>query len=203
MRPWTAVKLWAGSTAFIIGGGPSLANQDLSGLRGRRVIGVNDAFKLGPELVDICWFGDCRWHRWNENLLPSFPGLIVSCSPCKCEVPGVLKLKRVDKAGLTANPENVLWNKSSGASAINFALHLGVKRVVLLGFDMKVGEKGHNWHKNHKHTPRPTIYQQLFLPPFQQIAEDAAKLGLEIVNATPGSALEVFPFVSLEEALLM
>lgn len=197
MRPWRTIDLWRGATVFILGGGPSLSKMDLSSLESRRVIGVNDAFKLKSGLVDICWFTDCRWHKWNKDTLPLFKGLIVSGSPCKCVLPGVLKLKRWDKIGLTTDPSQVYWNKSSGASAINLALHLGASKVVLLGFDMKMGSSGHNWHSNHKHVPRSTVYQHLFLPPFEKIAKDAKVLGLEIVNATPGSALDVFPKVNL------
>lgn len=70
----------------------------------------------------------------------------------------------------------------------------------MVGYDMKVDSQGnHNWHSNHKHIPRTNIYQELFINAFDQIAQDAQKLGFEIVNATPGSALTQFPPVRLED----
>lgn len=201
MRSWRAVKLWEGATVYILGGGPSLSQVDTSVLRDKRVIGVNDAFRFGPDIVDICWFGDCRWHKWNEDDLRAFSGLVISCSRCKCDLPWILQLRRADCAGLSMDPSLVYWNKSSGASAINLAALLGATRIVLLGFDMKMEGGKHNWHSFHKHAPRNTIYQNLFLPPFDQIAKDAEKYGIEILNATTGSALDVFPKVVFNDVV--
>lgn len=54
---FTPPKIWRGQTVFIIGGGPSINDTPLHLLHGRRVIGVNNAYLLGP-WVDVCWFGD-------------------------------------------------------------------------------------------------------------------------------------------------
>ena len=54
---WKPPKIWKGGTAYIIGGGPSVNDADLSLIHDRRVIGVNNAYSLGG-WVDVCWFGD-------------------------------------------------------------------------------------------------------------------------------------------------
>lgn len=200
MRPWKTIRLWPDSTVFVIGGGPSLAEMDLSPIWNQRVIGVNDAFKLG-NWVDVCWFSDCRWYEWNKELLKEFSGVIASCTNCSCNHPRVLQVKRLEGSGIVTNPAIVRWNKNSGASAINLAYHLGAKRIVLLGFDMKQKDGQNNWHQNHKHNPRPTIYQNLFLPPFDIIARDAKNLGIEILNATPDTDLKAFPIIQLGDVL--
>lgn len=200
MKTWTASKLWPGQTVFIVGGGPSISEMNLHPLRGHRCIGVNDAFKLLP-FVDVTWFTDCQWYKWNEEALSYYTGLIVGAPRCLCPHPRVLQLRRDDASGISINPEVVKWNKNSGSSAINLAYHFGAKRVVLIGFDMRPQNGRHNWHNNHRHTPRETIYQDLFLEPYTQIAADAERLGLEILNATQNSALTVFPMVILEEVL--
>ncbi len=51
---WPIPKIWNKSTVFIIGGGPSLLDIDLSLLHDKRVIGVNQAYKLG-NWIDILW----------------------------------------------------------------------------------------------------------------------------------------------------
>lgn len=201
MRSWKVSKLWPGATVFILGGGPSLSQVDLAPLQHEHVIGVNDAFKLGA-WVDICWWGDCRWGIWNLDELLKYQGLNVSCTRCNCQHPKTLQVRRKEGSGISMNPEEVFWNKSSGASAINLAYHLGASKVVLLGFDMKVNERNeHNWHQNHRAHPRPSAYQERFLPPFIKIKEDADKLGLDIVNATVDSELKVFPMVKLKEII--
>jgi hypothetical protein len=200
MRLWQVSKLWPDSTAFIIGGGPSLEDLNLSLVHSKNVIGVNDAFKLG-DWVDICWWGDCRWGVWNHDALQEFGGLSVSCTRCNCQHPDTLQVRRREGFGISTCSSEVFWNRSSGASAINLAYHLGAARIVLLGFDMTMRDGNHNWHSNHRSHPRPSIYQERFLPPFEKIAEDAKRLKLEILNASPGSELKVFPMVKLEEVV--
>lgn len=200
MQSWKTSKLWPGQTVFIIGGGPSVKDMDLHPLVKCRTIGVNDAFKILPS-VDVTWFTDCRWYQWNAEALKAYHGLIIGSPRCTCDHARVLQLRRLDASGIATDPELVKWNKNSGASAINLAFHFGAKRVVLIGFDMRVRDEQHNWHNNHPHTPRKGIYDELFLPQFTKIARDAKQLGLEIVNATPNSALTVFPMVDLQEVL--
>lgn len=192
-------KLWDG-TVFIIGGGPSVKDMDLSPIMKCHVVGVNDAFKLG-NWVDVTWFGDERWYAWNKTLLRSYEGVVFGCPPTSKKLPRVLHVNRNEGYGLTSIRNKVVWNKSSGGSAINLAMHLGASRIVLIGYDMKVREGQHNWHTNHKHRPRIDIYEKRFLPPFEKILSDANKLGLEILNATPDSALTIFPSVNLKDVV--
>lgn len=102
--------------------------------------------------------------------------------------------------GISRDPGQLSWNLSSGACAINLAVHFGVKRIVLLGFDMHKGPSGEKgWHTNRvvldaKSNPYPS-----FLKPFPRIAADLAKLGVEVVNACPGSALTVWPIADPRE----
>jgi hypothetical protein len=50
-------KIWKGRVAFILGGGPSLNDVDFALIKEERVIGVNNAYKLGA-WVDVCYSGD-------------------------------------------------------------------------------------------------------------------------------------------------
>ena len=42
---------------FIVGGGPSINGTNLDLIKKYKVIGINNAYKMGG-WVDICWFGD-------------------------------------------------------------------------------------------------------------------------------------------------
>lgn len=201
MRTWRIAKFWEDSTVFILGGGPSLSQANVDALRGQRVIAVNDAFKLGKNWINLVWFSDCRWYVWNYPELMNFKGMIVGCPPCHCDHTRVLQVTRRDQAGLSHDPEVVFWNKNSGASAINLAYLMGASRIVLLGFDMHAVNGKNNWHTNHKHVPRSDIYTNKFLPCFDKIARDASAVNLQILNATPNSAIEVFPRIELMEVL--
>jgi hypothetical protein len=105
----------------------------------------------------------------------------------------------------------VSWNSSSGGSAVNFAYHLGVRNIVLIGFDMKPVNGRKNWHDDHDPTSSGVLgcyssaseYMEdlfgRFASAFASIASDATELGIGIINCTPGSSLKSFPVMRLEE----
>ena len=201
---WKIPRLWPDSKIFLIGGGPSLNDEDLTILHNQRCIGVNNAFMLGS-WIDAMYFGDCRWYEWNHEELKKFGGLkITSCMRVGLRKwPGILQVQRKSAKGICKNPIAVRWNNNSGASAINVAYHLGAKIVVLVAFDMMDLKEGdnHNWHDYHNHIPPPDIYSKRFLKVFSHIRKDADKLGFEIINANPNSGLEDFPKMTLKEAI--
>ena len=85
-KPWNIPELWPGSTIFILGGGPSLSKVDLGLIHGRRIIGVNQAFRLG-NFIDILYFGDGQFYKDNLKDIKKFGGLIItSFGSCQLKV---------------------------------------------------------------------------------------------------------------------
>ena len=78
---WNPPKIWSNSTAFILGGGPSVASHNLKPLVDKRVIGVNNSVFFGPDIVDVVWFGDVKWFDWHRDKLKNFPGIVATCCP--------------------------------------------------------------------------------------------------------------------------
>ena len=203
---WPIPKIWPNSTVFIIGGGPSIKNQNLDLIKGHRVIGVNQAWTLGP-WVDLCWFGDKGWLDQNTPEIWQYGGLIVTCCNPAQQLKRIKYVARSKRYGLETNKRtHIGWNDNSGASAINVAYWLGARRVILLGFEMRNPIEGTQTHWHNKYAPKidkktkklSNPYSR-FLIGFPQIAKDAKEVGLEIINATPDSALKVFPYKPLEE----
>jgi hypothetical protein len=203
-------RRYEGKTVFVIGGGPSLSRTNLSMIKDRPVVGCNDAFRLG-EWVDWCVFADRRWWDWNHKDVTMWRNReqVVCCVPQLLEDRNVrwpwLKILRRDEArfGLSVEQDTLCWNRGCGGTAINVAYLLGAARVVLLGFDMRMVDGKHNWHDNHQKEERPQIYQNSMMP-FLKPMSDAMKVtGLQIVNATPGSALNLFSTLSLAEVVEM
>jgi hypothetical protein len=205
---WRAPRLWPGEECFILGGGPSLTQADADKLNGRRVVVVNQSYRLAM-WADVLFYGDCRWINPNREALLTFGGLKVTTCRRHTQEPGVHVITRKDTGGLSLDPGSIVWNLSSGACAINLAFHFGVKRIVLLGFDMQKvplaeGETGrtpYNFHADYqvqgeKHNPYPR-----FLRTFPALARDLAAQNVEVVNATPESALTIWPARSLDEVL--
>jgi hypothetical protein len=203
-------RMYGDKTVFVIGGGPSVKSVNLKLIHKRPVVGCNDAFRLGT-WVDWCVFADKRWWLWNWEELAQWPNR----ERAVCIVPQLLdgraerwpwlKILRRDEArfGLSVEPDTLCWNRGCGGTAINMAYLLGASRIVLIGFDMRMVKGQHNYHDHHQKEERPQIYQNS-MRPFLKPMSDAMKVtGLQIVNATPGSALDVFPIMSLEEVLEM
>jgi hypothetical protein len=108
--------------------------------------------------------------------------------------------------GIETDPaKGVRTGRNGGYQAINLAVHLGASRVVLLGYDMKADVRGKtHWFGDHKHrATNPTIFSRVMLPAFKSLSEDLADVAVDVVNATPDSALDVFARMGLEEAICL
>lgn len=105
--------------------------------------------------------------------------------------------------GFCLKPPFIHTGASSGYQAANLALHLGARRIVLLGFDVQAPAGKSHWHGEHGDgLNNPTIYTfQSWLENWATVPASIAGTGLEIVNATRETALTMFPRMTLEEAL--
>lgn len=195
---------------FILGGGPTMLDC-INGNRPRlctsRVLGVNLAYTLGYPLVDACFFGDAKFYWWNKDGIGMFGGMKITRNrgvehgyDSVEGQPGLIIVKRGKQHGIDDRKGQISWNASSGGAAINVAYHLGARYITLVGYDMRLvgGEK--NWMEHTKEETKRNPYAN-FLRPFDKIANDAKRLGVRIVNATPGSAITQFPMTTVDEVL--
>ena len=205
---WTVPKLWPGSTVYILGGGPGLQLVDLEKLRPGRVIACNMAFRRAP-WAEVVYFGD---HHFPQDYAPDvrqFEGMRITSCPHHRKDRAFLTTGREYTHGISRHADAVCWNDSTGASAINLAVHFGAKRIILYGFDMRVWAEKEvreafgiynpqlktNFHTDyHANAGRKNPYAA-FLKPFPAIARALKDLGIECLNATPGSAITEFPIV--------
>lgn len=207
MSIWTPTREWEGQDAFLIGGGPSLSEFDFSQLKGRRVIGCNDAFHLGPEIVSYCVFGDCSWIYRKKWEISESGVELVTCSPTllNFKFPRLRAMRR--KMHGIGSGDTVGWNYSTGALAIDLARMLGARQVFLLGYDMSnQGNKSH-WHRHNGKTVQAYSFDR-FLRGFSDLSQ-ALKIvpDFQVFNVTDGtSRLDVFPsmtFSALRELLTL
>jgi len=232
---WQVPKIWEGGDVWIMGGGPSVPvqfgvpesvitdvikgtspasvySQYMNQLHDKHVIGINVAYLLG-NWIDIVFFGDVGFFLKHQNQLAEFPGLKVSCHP-RADRYDWIKYTPKDKShskGISDNPNMVSWNGNSGAAAISIAANAGAKRIILLGFDMKVnGKQEQHWHdiygkianKDKRDPRKPQRFPfARHLIGFDQIAKDAKKRGIEILNCCPDSAIKEFPKFTIKELL--
>jgi len=198
---WSVPPAWAARTAFILGGGPSLAGIDVDALRGRgAIIAINDAGLIKAPWADVHYFCDPRWMDWHERELGLFTGPYrVTRAPADWLAGELvlLVLEREKAAPLSVDAHRVA-GPDSGSNAINLAFLFGTRRIVLFGFDMRPG----NWHDRHRRVTPPQRYGEKFIPALERMAIALKREGVEVINATPGSALTCFPIVSPDNVLL-
>ncbi len=219
------VGRWSGHSVVIAATGPSLteevARQVLGwqhAAGGRRVIAVNDAYRLMP-WADVLYACDAAW--WNHHK-PEFAGEKWSARPWE------LALKRGDLADegkdalaleqgvnliearlgdrWSTDPAWIAYGSNSLHQAINLARHwiAPAGRIVLVGADMRTIGKGKD-AKRHFFGDHPEPLSNLvdfkrFIPAFDAAAKHLPP-GVEIINATPGSALKTFRSMNLADAL--
>jgi len=223
---WLPVPIprdWEGQPAFVIGGGPSVAAQNVESLKGRNVIVVNSSYEVAP-WADLLFFGDYRW--WNRHkhiIVRDFPGRIVTTST-SVQHPRVVRIRNArpnrSKPGvepplfLSVSPTAVPMRRTSFAPAINIAFLRGANPIVLLGADGKPAADG----TTHHHKPHPwksrvggydaktkrytescwDIQRKADMEP---LAKDLAAKGIEVLNASPDSGWKMWPIMTLAEAL--
>lgn len=189
---------------------PSTYSPYLSKLHDKHVIGINNAYMLGT-WIDVEFFGDYNWYLIHRAALASWPNLKVSCAVRigSSSYEGVKYIERDNKhtSGISTNVSAVSWNNNSGTAAISLAHHFGVKRVLLLGFDMTVGNgNASHWHGPHRQEPNKDIKHRLssfnrHLKGFPMVARDASLLKMEILNVSQTSVVQEFRKVTLDEVL--
>jgi len=198
---------------YVCANGPSLRDVPVEALRGRLCIAVNSALRIVP-FARMLFFGDARWWWLNREWAAQSPALKVTLSrywveddgtrreePCDSE-PGVFCMKQKGTGGLALSRDGLAWGLSSGGTAINLAAHAnGGRRIVLLGYDFRRAPDGcRNAAPNVN--PCSDKFSAMLSPKVWELTAAAAKdRGIEILNATPDSALDVFPRVNLGDVL--
>jgi hypothetical protein len=187
--PWSASPEWKGEAVFIIAGGPSVAQQDLGPLRGRRTIAINSSWEAAP-LASVLFFGDERWWRHNRERLAGFGGRIVTVAKFVAE-PGLLRMeKRRPPPALASERTALAMRYTSLAGAINLAVHLGAARLVLLGADLKAAANGRtHHHKDHPWPAKPGCWDKQLVE-VRAMAGPLAALGIEVVNTSMESRID-------------
>lgn len=191
-----APRLWPGETFVCLGSGPSLTAEDVDVCRGRsRVIAVNDTHRLAP-WAEVLYAADAKWWRWFAEAQGEFAGLkytiASSFGECgSCATP----LQNTGPSGLETSPTGLRTGRNSGYQAINLAVHLGARRIVLLGYDMR----GDHFFGSHRDKTRPPFAQ--CIPLFKTLVQPLAQLGIEIVNCSRSTAIDAFSQKPLAEVL--
>lgn len=138
---------------------------------------------------------------WWKKERPVFHGLKVSQDAIGGDVKHV---PSVDEKGLSFDPMVIHQGCNSAFQALNLLVLMGVSRVLLLGCDMKLGARGAvHWHGDHPpglNNPTEQNFSN-WRAAFDGAVPDLKRLGVDVINCTPGSALTCFPSAELGDVL--
>jgi hypothetical protein len=205
---WVPGDDFAGQVVVILGNGPSLATVSPGAIAGTRFIAVNSACRWAAPIAtaaDPLYFTDNSWHENRPGLAAEWIGPVITSNRY-----AVLRMQA--QSGLDAcryldvralcewagAPPDAVY-ASSGHSAAVLAARMGAARVVLLGFDGRRVDGRTHWHGDYSEHGDP--YAERFVPGWRALAPALEARGVELVNATPGSAIDAVPIRDLEACL--
>lgn len=194
-------RLHPGGTVAIFAGGPSLTREDVDYCRPRvdGAVAVNNAYQLAP-WASALYAADYKWWVWHKGC-PGFTGLKYTVTRPTIRVfRDVRLLRRSGEDGIDRKPDALRMGRNSGYQALNLAVHLGAKRIILLGFDMQRGPQNEaHWHGEHPDFSRSPF--PIFIRKFETAVKPLQQAGIAVVNCSRQTALHCFPEQPLEEAL--
>jgi hypothetical protein len=160
----------------ILATGESMSQQLADSLRGFRAVVVSDAYRLAP-WAEAMVSQDAAW--WIEHPdAKKFSGMKFSTN---ANIAGVEQFDSYQRVGQAFGT-----GCNSGLIACLVAQWLGAKKIGLYGFDMK-GDHFFGKHREPLKNPTPSRYAAM--------RQDFARWnhdGIEVINMTPGSALDCF-----------
>lgn len=205
-------RLCPGETFVCIAGGPSLTPDDVNVVQGKaRVVAVNDAYRLAP-WADVLYAYHPQWWAHHREALQDFHGLkftlykgdtsTPSFRPGAADAFGARMLLAGQEDGLSLNPTTLNHGHNSGYTAINLAVLLGARRILLLGYDLQLGAHGkEHWFGSHPKGVRSGLELRKYARRFPSLVEPLKALGIEIGNCSRQTSLECFPRMTIEDAL--
>jgi hypothetical protein len=186
----------------ILGTGPGL-NQvahlipDFPG----KVFGINNTFEDFD--LDVWIACDPQWHNHYGQVSGDFDKWHWDKSICEKYGYRYIEGRWFD--GLSTDPSWISYNHSSGAQALNLAVHYGCDPILLVGFDMRYDGQRHYFATlseeagEYPHALRKFSTFDGLLECYQYIADQD---GLPtIINCTEGSAMTCFEMGDLRDFL--
>lgn len=197
---------WRGETIAIVASGPSAKKAGVELLRDKvRVIAVNESWQLCP-WADALYACDGNWWRLHDGV-KKFNGLKLSQDQVACDLySDIRKITIVDihcDKIMTEKPGHVGAGGNSGFQCLNLAAQFGGKRILLVGYDMRV-DYGEHWHPRYQ-MPLSNPHPYDNLPRWRKAIDGAhqrlGQLGIKVVNCSMVSLLTAYPKMTLTEAL--
>lgn len=230
MKPTIIERKYEGETAILVATGPSLNNDQIGIVHKAhtagncRVITVNNSYQLAPWADAHMACNDNWWrHYWPiDPVLREMKADKYTRYKDIAKDYGILYIHTIVKDGLSTDPSVLHINHGSGPLGINLALLYGIKKLLLIGHDMKFSKDYNGRRKKAGSKPRhffgeypkelshwPSVKVGLSKPgvldglieAYKKMVPQLPSIGMEVINCTPDSELKCFPMSTLEKEL--
>lgn len=219
--------LWKDQAVALLAGGPSLTAEQFEAVgRAReadavRVIAINDSYLRAP-WADVHYAADAKWHKWHTQGVDK-PALGLKAAEVrerwasfagqKCALQGAGEQSGVHMlrnaaypynlpSKISDDPSSLFPGKHGGFQALNIATLSGATKILLLGYDARLGANGErHWHGDHPQENETNAKYADFRRSFSLVENDLIKRGIKVINCSQTSAIETFPKMTIEEAL--
>ena len=85
--------------------------------------------------------------------------------------------------------------------ALNLAVHLGARRIILVGYDMWFPDGKDHWHDDHEVPSKEVLYKKTFARQYPIVKKELDRRKIRVFNASLISRIDCWPKLSLNEAL--
>jgi len=190
--------LYPNETAVLFATGPSLTPEIVEQVRpyhesGRvRAFGCNDSYLL-VDYLDVHYACDDCW--WDYNGITCLKGLPSNCHVWTQSEKSSIKFKinhipGSHNSGLYIKDRNhIHFGSNSGFQLLNLAYHYGVRRFILLGYNMGPVNNKRHFFGNHPGNMNKDSPYETFRIEFNRIQKDIKS---SIVNCTVNTSLTCF-----------
>ena len=193
---------FAGKTVVIAGQGPSLVPAQLTYLQEHlTTIALKDTYIHAPNasIVYACdriWWAD-RWKT--DQALRDHRGirLCLDWQRMDTGIPDLWWLKSAGAKGLAATPGYVKHSNNTGQQAVDLAVGMGAKRILLLGYTMKQVNGRSHFHDRHQNIDNAIL--DTYRGNMTIAAKQLAVLGVSVYTVGE-TALKCFPNIDFNQA---
>jgi hypothetical protein len=162
----------------------------------------------------VLWATNLQWwdHYWSPELA-AYPAQKWTVSRPAADKYGINWTAERNAPGLSSDPTVIHHGHGGGFSMVNLAYLMGADRIVLIGYDLKyapdydgrnrqTGSSPRHYFGEYpaalQHWPSARVQNGVHVELVALYESVAKQNAVEIVNCTPGSALECFPKVPIE-----
>ena len=198
-----------------IGTGPSLTAAQVNAARakGFDLYACNRAYELAPDAKLFYAVNLAFWnHYWTD--LSRLPAEKWTTNREAADKYGLNWIAEKNAPGLSTDPSVIHHGHGSGFSLVSMAHMKGYKRIILLGYDLQYAADYNGRARHIGSTPRhffgeypasmqhwPSVKVQggvhvELVDLYRSVAEQGL---VEVINATPGSAIDCFERRDIEE----